>query len=155
LPALLFFSFLIMPEHITELEWVEAANTARQTTRTAIQHEAKIQRDFFRWVFLNEKRIPALRWTYHVPNGGKRSAKEGALLKGEGVRPGIFDVSHDSPRGQYRGFRGEFKHGKGKLSDSQKEWLDYYESEGFYTCVETDWHAMANQLEAYLRWEKK
>ncbi len=35
---------------------------------------------------------PVLRWLHHIPNGGKRDAREGARLKAQGVKPGVADI---------------------------------------------------------------
>lgn len=55
----------------------------------ADQHRAVVQ-------FLELAR-PACVW-YHVPNGEKRDAKTAALLKGMGLRPGVFDFTFEAFR---------------------------------------------------------
>jgi len=53
------------------------------------QPEAQLQRaliDHLRW------RAPLDCWWTHIPNGGARTAIEGAILKGLGTRPGAPDL---------------------------------------------------------------
>lgn len=53
--------------------------------------------------------IPALRWMHHIPNGGHRDRRTAAILKGQGVKPGIPDVFLPEARGGWFGFYIEMK----------------------------------------------
>lgn len=80
---------------------------------------------------------PDVLW-WHTPNGGKRNAREGARLKRMGVLAGVPDIilhwqiNCETP--QYGAI--ELKIGKGKQTDSQKEfqsrWGDF---NGWYAIV--------------------
>ena len=61
--------------------------------------------------------LPRGAFMFAVPNGGKRVGKEGAILAGQGVVPGVTDliILWDG-----RAFGLEVKAPKGSLSDSQK-----------------------------------
>lgn len=39
-------------------------------------------------------------WFYHVPNGGVRSPVEAAIMKGLGVKPGVYDLCLMFPDGK-------------------------------------------------------
>ena len=85
--------------------------------------EALEQRLFIKRLRL-DPRTKDLPWCA-VPNGGKRNPREAALLKAEGVQPGVPDWLCFVTRGYLRnGLAIEFKSptGKGRLSDAQKEW---------------------------------
>lgn len=65
-----------------------------------------------------------LAWLFHVPNGGHRSAKTGAQMQREGVRPGVPDLLLLIPCGGYHGLAIELKRRKGgRLRASQRAWL--------------------------------
>lgn len=74
-----------------------------------------------------------LLWTA-VPNGGKRSPITGAILKKEGVKPGVpdvlvFDWTSDNRRW---GLAIELKNGKaGRTSPAQREWMDALRARGW------------------------
>jgi hypothetical protein len=75
-----------------------------------------------------DPRTKDLPWC-SVPNGGKRNAREAALLKAEGVQAGVPDwllfVPFCPPDDLHlNGLAIEFKSptGKGRLSESQKSW---------------------------------
>ena len=61
-----------------------------------------------------------------VPNGGRRSAREAALMKAEGVEAGVPDWLCFAPASDNTtvGLAIEFKSptGKGRVSDNQKRW---------------------------------
>lgn len=61
--------------------------------------------------------VPREVMVFAVPNGGWRSAAEGAIFIGQGVVPGMPDlmILHDG-----RAFGLELKAGKGKTSDAQE-----------------------------------
>lgn len=88
------------------------------------QHlEAMEQRLFVkRWRLDTRTRdVPACA----IPNGGRRSAREAALMKAEGVEAGVPDWMCFVPsRDGTIGLALEFKSptGKGRLSDHQKRW---------------------------------
>ena len=87
-----------------------------------------------------------LGWLWcHPPNGGARNAVTGARLKREGVKPGVPDVlifedweDYETKVGpakdwwaQGHGVAIELKHGKGRVSPKQREWLEGLEARGW------------------------
>ena len=98
--------------------------------------EAIEQRLFIKRLRL-DPRTKDLPWC-SVPNGGKRSPREAALLKAEGVQAGVPDwmcfVPFCPPDDyQLTGLAIEFKSptGKGRLSDSQKVWHEQLAQAGW------------------------
>lgn len=96
------------------------------TTKRRAHPEDDMQRQLFQWITLATPRIPQLALAFHVPNGGKRDAREAARLKGLGVRAGVPDVIIPVPHhlGCFCGLALELKSPKGITSDAQSEWLD-------------------------------
>ena len=84
--------------------------------------EAIEQRLFIKRLRL-DPRTKDLPWC-SVPNGGKRNAREAALLKAEGVQAGVPDWLCFVQTAFHSGLAIEFKSptGKGRLSESQKDW---------------------------------
>ena len=69
----------------------------------------------------------------HIPNEGKRSISNGALLKSIGLRKGFPDLFIPRARGHYNGLFIEMKYGAGKASTDQIKWLNILAAEG-YAC---------------------
>jgi len=83
--------------------------------------EHRIQAGAFDWKELAKKQIHDL-WTMHaIPNGGRRDSVTGAILKREGVTPGIPDIHLPVARGGYFSLYIEVKTPAGTLSKAQKE----------------------------------
>lgn len=101
--------------------------------------EAIEQRLFIKRLRL-DPRTRDLPWC-SVPNGGKRNAREAALLKAEGVQAGVpdwlcFVVRMVSPHNVLEitcGLAIEFKSpsGKGRVSPAQKQWHEQLEHNGW------------------------
>lgn len=71
-----------------------------------------------------------------MPNGGKRNIKTAADLKAEGVKAGVPDISLPYPTSRHHGLYIEMKREKGgRVSDKQKEWLEYLNSVGYLAVV--------------------
>lgn len=68
-----------------------------------------------------------------IPNGGRRSAREAALMKAEGVTAGAPDWMLFAPRHGASGLAIEFKSptGTGRLSEAQKAFHDRLRGEGW------------------------
>lgn len=87
----------------------------------------------------------------HVPNGGARTAAEGAILKGQGVRAGWPDYLLDYPVGRYHGWRGELKApDAGKPDADQLEILARLERVGYCICIAWSFEEMRQSLLEYL-----
>lgn len=97
--------------------------------------------------------VPELRWMHAIPNGGGRSARQGADLKAEGVKGGVADVCLPVPRGGFHGLYIEMKKLKGVPSDVSPEQIDFgrfVTGQGYIWRVCFGWKQAATLVEAYL-----
>ena len=116
--------------------------------------EALEQRLFIKRLRL-DPRTKDLPWC-SVPNGGKRSPREAALLKAEGVQAGVPDwlCFHAVQIADlvWHGLAIEFKSptGKGRVSDSQAHWHEMLRDNGWdvhiCTTAEEAWHVLMTYL---------
>lgn len=65
-----------------------------------------------------------------VPNGGFRSKKEAAIMRGEGVVAGVSDLLLMVPKNGYGALGIEMKIGPRKQTNSQKQWQERFEAAG-------------------------
>ena len=73
-----------------------------------------------------------------VPNAGKRSARAGARLKAEGLRPGFPDLALTMPARGYHGLFIEMKRvgaPESDVRDNQREWLERLNKIGYFAYV--------------------
>lgn len=132
------------------------------TEQEKLDHIAKLakggsehgqQMAVFQWAAFNRERYPVLRWLYAIPNGGGRSAAQGAALKAEGVKSGVSDLCLPVARGQYHGLYIEMKKEHGIPSDvssNQKEFIAFVQAEGYCAGVAFGWLKAVLILEGYL-----
>ena len=76
-----------------------------------------------------------IRYFNHSPNEGRRTAREGDKLKKMGMSRGFPDIEIPYPRHQKHGLYIEFKSKTGKLTPSQKDWLEHLNSNGYVAVV--------------------
>lgn len=69
---------------------------------------------------------------YATPNASKRSYYAGNILKAEGMRRGVLDLTLAVPRGKWHGMAAEMKYGKGSLTPEQREYIVYLSSVGYH-----------------------
>lgn len=89
----------------------------------------------FDWARAQSGKYPELELLHHIPNGGKRDAREGARFKRMGVKAGVPDIAFPIPRGGYHGLYIEMKSPNGKVTDHQKQWLKRLSELGYAACV--------------------
>lgn len=92
----------------------------------------------------------AVKRTFAIPNGGRRSKAEAGRLKAEGVRAGVHDLFCSVERGGYHGLYIEMKASEGRISDKQREWLDESLEEGYAACVCWDAREAFDMWMAYI-----
>ena len=93
----------------------------------------------------------ALGWIFHIPNGGKRDVEVGAILKAQGVRPGVPDLFLPYPNRQ--GFHGlfiEMKVRPNTTSLAQAEYLRWLNSVGYLALLANGWDEARGIIERYL-----
>lgn len=87
---------------------------------------------------------------YAIPNGGYRTPTEAVKLKRTGVSAGVPDLCIPKSKGSYHGLYIELKRVfGGKVSDFQKEWIDYLNKEGYYAIVCNGFEAAKKVIEHY------
>lgn len=92
----------------------------------------------------------------HIPNGGKRNAREAARLKRMGVRAGVPDywlhvVRHPRPGVISGGLLIELKAtANSKISDNQLHQLTHFAMCGYDTARANGWMEAARRICAYL-----
>lgn len=98
--------------------------------RTARQREAELQRACVRWFRMQYPQ----HLLFHIPNGGRRNAREAAFLKSEGVTAGIPDLFLAEGRHGFHGLFIEMKAGRNTATPAQKEMMVRLGLAG-YLCV--------------------
>lgn len=89
--------------------------------------ESQIQQACIRWVRLEYPRLIV----YAIPNGGKRDAVTGAILKAEGVLAGVADIFVAKANKYHHGLYIEMKAPKGKQVSSQRAFERAVSLEGY------------------------
>ena len=124
------------------------------------------QKSLIQWADL--RRLNALhghsgtigQYLIHVPNGGKRNAKEAARFKAQGVRAGFPDLFLFIPTADFHGLAIEMKrpHVKGqpkpKTTDEQKRWLKRLHGAGYDVAVCYGWHEAREKILQYFGYDK-
>ena len=91
--------------------------------------ESQIQQACVRWFALQYPQYRGLLAA--IPNGGRRDAVTGMILKAEGVVPGVSDLILFIPRQGYHALMIEMKTEKGQQQPSQKRWQALVEAQGY------------------------
>ena len=80
------------------------------------------------------KLYPELELLHHIPNGGKRNAREAEHLKQQGVKAGVPDLFLPVARGKWHGLYIEMKAGDNKPTQKQEWWMKKLTEQG-YVCM--------------------
>ena len=111
--------------------------------------ESAVQQAYFQWA----KRHPIARRAFAIPNGGARSKVTAAILKAEGVTPGVSDVMLPYPASGAHGLWIEFKAGRGALTTEQRDFLADQMALGYCCCVAYGADLAVKATVQYLRGE--
>jgi VRR-NUC domain len=85
-----------------------------------------------------------------IPNGGARSAREGARLKAEGVKPGVSDLLLPLRRQGFAGLWLEMKAPGEKPNPRQREWLERMTLAGYLSEWRDNWLDAAGVIARYV-----
>lgn len=113
-----------------------------------VYQESKIQQGAVKWFRMQHPKLARL--LFAVPNGGARNAVTGAILKAEGVVPGVADLLLLVPAGPYHGLCIEMKTKTGRQSDSQKEWMKEVTEQGYAYSVCRSFADFVETINTYL-----
>lgn len=105
---------------------------AEHGVKARVPTEAQEQRAVMKWAAMMVGKWPELHLLHHIPNGGERVGKEGALLAAEGVRAGVPDLHLPVPRHDFAGLWIEMKRADHSNSPTpeQKWWIDSLRATG-------------------------
>jgi len=92
------------------------------------------QAALFRWAEMMKRKHPELELMYAVPNAARRSPRQGAWMKAEGMKAGVPDVHLPVANGSYIGLWIEMKAGKNKPTPEQRKRMADLEHVG-HLCV--------------------
>lgn len=110
------------------------------------------QKALMQWVSLSLTKYPQLRMIYAIPNAAKRSVGLASMMKAEGMKSGVPDIHLAAPSNGYHGLYIEMKRLKGgSTSETQKEWLDKLNKQGYMAVVCRGWVEAKSVIEGYLK----
>lgn len=89
-------------------------------------------------------------YLHHSPNGGKRNVREGARFKAMGVKAGFPDIAIYLFSEECRGLFIEMKTGKGRQTESQKEWQRMLVGQGCRYEVCRSFEEFKTAVESYI-----
>ena len=127
----------------------------RQTiTHSEVQRMKHIedseQITLFKWAQFRSGKYPELELMFHIPNGGKREAREAARFKAMGVKAGVPDIFLPAARGIYHGLFVEMKAPGGRVSTFQKSTLQALAKQGYKAVICFGWEEAAKTIVEYL-----
>lgn len=99
---------------------------------------------------------PRALW-FHVPNGGRRNAREGARMKAMGVRPGVCDMlifeSQARPQGElhYKGLALELKIKPNRIEPTQMEFITAITCRGWQGVVAWSFDEAKQYIDNHLK----
>ena len=102
------------------------------------------------WAAYQAKKYPGLGLLYAIPNAARRSLRQGAWMKSEGLRAGVPDLCLPVPRGTFHGLYLEMKSMKGKTTKEQGDWLNGLAKQGYKTAVCHGAEEAIHVIQAYL-----
>ena len=116
--------------------------------------EDEEQMALINWARMQERRCPALKLLFHIPNGGSRGKAEAGRFRAMGVKSGVPDLFLPVARGGYHGLFIELKRTKGgRVSQEQEFWLRALRVTGYAAEVCHGWEDAAQVIMEYLRQE--
>ena len=113
--------------------------------------EAEEQEALMKWAAYNVAQFPALKWLFHVPNGGTRNVAEAVHLKRLGVKPGVPDLFLPYSVGDWHGLFIEMKSVKGTPTACQREWIEWLRGNGYQAFVCHGFEQAKERLLYYLK----
>lgn len=116
------------------------------------QHQVAL----FKWARMHEKAYPEMRLLYAIPNAAKRSKRQGAYMKAEGLKAGVPDVCLPVARQGFHALYIELKRPRtatqraGTVSDAQSGMLDGLNQEQNLAIVCWGWEEAAKAIIDYV-----
>lgn len=130
-------------------EGEKVATIERKTIKQGYS-EDDLQRACVKWVQLYHPQLWEAKRLFHIPNGGKRDAREAAKFKELGVQAGVSDLLLTIPRGKWNGMFIELKVGNNGLSQHQKVFIAAHEKD-YYTAIVRSLDEFIREIENYLK----
>jgi len=87
---------------------------------------------------------------FSVPNGGRRSAATGRILKAEGVVAGVADLVLFVAAHSYHALCIEMKTQKGRQQDTQREWQRAVEAQRYKYIICRSFEQFQKEICSYL-----
>lgn len=112
------------------------------------EHDEQVA--LFEYLALFYERDHRLKWIHAIPNGGKRHPATARKMKAEGVKAGVWDIFVPVLGLYSSGLYIEMKHGKNKLTDSQKEFGSYVSNQGYSTAICHSWEDAVSAIANYM-----
>lgn len=113
-----------------------------------IRHlESELQRNCVKWFRLQYPHLIL----FAIPNGGRRSAIEAAIMKGEGVMPGVADLFLMFPTKAHHGLFIEMKHRDGKQSEKQVRFEEQANRYGYGYAVARSFDEFITVVKEFVR----
>lgn len=109
--------------------------------------ESELQRACVRWFRMQYPQY----LLFHVPNGGKRNAREAARFKAEGVVPGIPDLFLAEARHGFHGLFIEMKAGKNRPTPEQADAMQMLSASGYLCAVCYTFEAFKELIDNYMK----
>lgn len=125
---------------------VRRASSSNFRLKSQVPYEYQEQIVAANW--LTKNNIPF----YHIPNGGRRNAIEGAKFKAMGVKPGIPDICVIVAKNGFHGLYIELKRKVGgDVSEMQKYWMWELRRQGYDVFVANGADELIKYVQNYLR----
>jgi len=113
--------------------------------------ESDHQQSLFQWSKLMQGQYPELKLLHAIGNGNaNRNAIQGARMRREGILAGVSDIMLPVSRKGQHGLYIELKIKGGRLSDSQKWWIEETTKQGYYSTVCYGWVEASETIKRYL-----